>query len=97
MNAGMHIEYGLGQGIAIPSQAVIRTGERTVAIVSLGKGYFAPRQLTLGENLGDSVQGLEGLSAGDSLVTSAQFLIDSESNLKKAVQAFGGANAVHNH
>lgn len=97
MNADMHIEYGLGQGIAIPSQAVIRTGERTVAIVSLGNGNFAPRQLTLGENLGDSVQVLEGLSAGDSLVTSAQFLIDSESNLKKAVQAFGGANAVHNH
>ena len=89
MNADLRIQTPLGNGIAIPSQAVIRTGERTVAIVSLGKGYFAPRSLTLGAKLGDSVQVLEGLSPGDSLVTSAQFLIDSESNLKKAVNAFG--------
>lgn len=100
MNADLRIQTSLGTGIAIPAQSVIRTGERTVAIVSLGKGYFAPRDLTLGEKLGDSVQVLEGLSAGDSLVTSAQFLIDSESNLKKAVQSFGnkgGAHAGHNN
>lgn len=100
MNADLRIQIQLGAGIAIPAQAVIRTGERTVAIVALGKGYFAPRDLTLGEKLGDSVQVLEGLNPGDSLVTSAQFLIDSESNLKKAVQSFGskgGAHAGHNN
>lgn len=100
MNADLYIEHSLGSGIAIPTQAVIRTGERSVAIVSLGNGFFAPRNLTLGASLGDSIQVLEGLNPGDSLVTSAQFLIDSESNLKKAVQAFGdagGANAGHNH
>jgi Cu(I)/Ag(I) efflux system membrane fusion protein len=88
MNAEILFDVKLGKGVAIPTQAVIRTGERTVAIVALGKGYFAPRNLTLGAQLGDSVQVLSGLVAGDSLVTSAQFLIDSESNLKKAVEAF---------
>ena len=88
MSADLRIESALGRGIAIPSQAVIRTGERTVAIVGVGAGHFAPRELRLGWALGDSVQVLGGLEVGDTLVTSAQFLIDSESNLRKAVEAF---------
>jgi Cu(I)/Ag(I) efflux system membrane fusion protein len=95
MNADLRIPIAIGTGIAIPTQSVIRTGERTVAIVALGKGYFAPRNITLGIQIGDSVQVLEGLNSGDSLVTSAQFLIDSESNLKKAVQAFGNKGGTH--
>ena len=88
LNADIHIPIVIGKGIAISAQAVIHTGERNVAIVALGKGFFAPRELSLGAKLGDSVQVLSGLVAGDSLVTSAQFLIDSESNLKKAVEGF---------
>jgi len=89
MNADLHIEAKIGKGLAIPAQAVIRTGERSVVILALGKGNFAPRNLTLGTRLGDSVQVLQGLTAGDTIVTSAQFLIDGESNLKKAVEGFG--------
>ena len=100
MNADIRIHKVLGHGIAIPSQAVIHTGERTLTIMALGNGAFAPRELTLGESLGDSVQVLQGLNAGDVVVTSAQFLIDSESNLKKAVRAFekkGESHDSQNH
>ncbi len=72
--------------IAVPSQAVLRTGERNVVIVALGDGRFAPREVRLGPQGEGFVQILDGLSDGDEIVTSAQFLIDSESNLREAIQ-----------
>jgi len=72
--------------IAVPANAVLRTGERNVVIVALGNGRFAPRDVTLGPEGDGFVQVLEGLSDGDEVVTSSQFLIDSESNLREAIQ-----------
>ncbi len=72
--------------IAVPSNAVLRTGERNVVIVALGNGRFAPREVVLGPQGDGFVQVLEGLNDGDEVVTSAQFLIDSESNLREAIQ-----------
>lgn len=72
--------------VAVPSQAVLRTGERNVVIVALGEGRFAPREVTLGVSGEGYVQVLEGLSDEETVVTSSQFLIDSESNLKAAIQ-----------
>jgi Cu(I)/Ag(I) efflux system membrane fusion protein len=72
--------------IAVPSQAVLRTGERNVVVVALGGGRFAPREVRLGPAGDGWVQVLEGLAEGDEIVTSAQFLIDSESNLREAIQ-----------
>ncbi len=72
--------------IAVPSEAVIRTGERNVVVVALGDGRFAPRDVKLGPAGEGWVQVLHGLQAGDEVVTSAQFLIDSESNLREAIQ-----------
>ena len=72
--------------IAVPSEAVLRTGERNVVIVALGDGRFAPREVRLGPQGEGFVQILEGLSDGEEIVTSAQFLIDSESNLREAIQ-----------
>ncbi len=71
--------------IAVPFNAVIRTGERNVVILALGNGRFAPRDVVLGPAGEGWVQVLSGLAAGDEVVTSAQFLIDSESNLKEAI------------
>lgn len=88
LNTELRFRIPLGEGIAIPAQAVIHSGDQTIAIVALGEGTFAPREVGLGARVGDSVQVLQGLAAGETIVTSAQFLIDSESNLKKAVQAF---------
>ena len=76
----------VNDAITIPAQAVIRTGERNLIVVALGDGRFAPREVVLGPQGDGFIQVLEGLSGGDEIVTSAQFLIDSESNLREAIQ-----------
>lgn len=77
-------------GIAVPDQAIIRSGERNVVVVALGGGYFDPRDVKLGVMAGGYVQILEGLKEGEKIVTSSQFLIDSESNLKAAIGLMAG-------
>jgi Cu(I)/Ag(I) efflux system membrane fusion protein len=71
--------------ITVPAASVIRTGERDVVVVAIGDGRFAPREVVLGPRGDGFIQVLEGLSDGDEVVTSAQFLIDSESNLREAI------------
>ncbi len=74
--------------VAVPSQAIIHSGTRDVAIISLGNGYFEPRTVKLGaRGDGGYVQVLDGIHEGESIVTSSQFLIDSESNLNAALNA----------
>jgi RND family efflux transporter MFP subunit len=74
------------QALVVPTQAVLRTGQRNVVIVDLGGGSFAPREILIGHEGGGYAEILEGLNEGDRIVTSAQFLIDSESSLQAAVQ-----------
>ena len=75
------------EGLLIPAEAVIRSGERDVVFVAKGGGKFTPREVTLGVSTdGGMVQALSGLAPGDVVVTSGQFLLDSESKLKEAVQ-----------
>ncbi len=78
---------GKGKGLVIPSEAVIRSGQRNVVFVDRGEGKFTPREVELGLSLdGNRVQVLSGLGPGETVVTSGQFLLDSESKLKEAVQ-----------
>jgi Cu(I)/Ag(I) efflux system membrane fusion protein len=72
--------------LSVPAQAVLRTGQRNVVVVDLGEGRFAPREVTLGHQGAGYVEVLEGLEEGDRVITSAQFLIDSEANLQAAIQ-----------
>jgi multidrug efflux pump subunit AcrA (membrane-fusion protein) len=74
------------QAVTVPSLAVLRTGQRSVVVVDLGEGRFSPREITLGHQSGEYVEVLEGLEAGERVITSAQFLIDSEANLQEAIQ-----------
>ena len=76
--------------VAISEQAIIRSGERNVAIIALGNGYFEPRELELGAAGDGYVQILEGIEPGEEVVTSSQFLLDSESNLRAALGALEG-------
>lgn len=76
--------------VVVPDQAIIRTGERTIAVMSLGGGYFDPRDVKLGVSSDGLVQVLEGIKEGEKIVISSQFLIDSESNLKAAIQQMRG-------
>lgn len=71
--------------LAVPEQAVIHSGERNIAVVALGGGYFDPREVKTGVSADGYMQILEGLREGEKIVTSSQFLIDSESNLKAAI------------
>jgi len=74
------------QTLSIPSESVIRSGTRTIAIVALGEGKFEPRDIELGLDSGDGwLEVLSGLEEGEDVVVSSQFLIDSESNLREAV------------
>ncbi|WP_019531444.1 efflux RND transporter periplasmic adaptor subunit [Dasania marina] len=70
--------------IVIPAEAVIRTGDRTQVFIVRGPGKFEPRIVTLGIESNGKVAVLAGVDAGDEVVTSAQFLIDSESKLREA-------------
>ncbi|MDQ6958990.1 MAG: efflux RND transporter periplasmic adaptor subunit [Mariprofundaceae bacterium] len=70
--------------IVIPSEAVLRTGSRNVVFVVRGPGKYEPRDVNLGISSGGLVQILAGVKAGEEVVTSAQFLIDSESKLREA-------------
>jgi hypothetical protein len=76
--------------VVIPEQAVIHSGERHIAVVALGGGYFDPREIKLGLRADGYVQVTDGLKAGEQLVISSQFLIDSESNLRAAVNQMLG-------
>ena len=73
-------------GLAVPIQAVIRTGQRDVAFIALEGGRFEPREVRLGAQAGEEFEVLDGLAEGERVVTSAQFLINSESNLQSAVR-----------
>ncbi|MBW2218018.1 MAG: efflux RND transporter periplasmic adaptor subunit [Deltaproteobacteria bacterium] len=75
------------EGIIIPSEAIIRSGERNIVFVPRGGGKFTPREVMLGASLVEgTVEVLKGIAPGESVVTSGQFLLDSESKLKEAVQ-----------
>ena len=81
--------------IAVPEQALIHSGTRNIAVISLGEGRFQPRVVKTGRTANGYVEILDGLEAGDTLVVSAQFLIDSESNLRAAIEQLrGGGNDV---
>jgi membrane fusion protein, copper/silver efflux system len=73
-------------GLRIPTDAVIDSGTRSVVFVALGDGKFQPRVVRLGATDGDQVEVQDGLTAGDQVVTRANFLVDSESRLKASLQ-----------
>jgi RND family efflux transporter MFP subunit len=72
--------------LVVPQPAVIDTGARKYALLALPDGYFAPRNVQVGPPVGDLYPVISGLAEGDRVVTSAQFLIDSETNLLSAMQ-----------
>jgi Cu(I)/Ag(I) efflux system membrane fusion protein len=77
----------------VPEGAVIDTGIRQVAIVQKGAGYFEPREVKLGVKVDDYYELVSGLVEGERVVTSANFLIDSESKFKEVIGAMGRDSA----
>ena len=77
-----HTVVRSSQGITIPSEALIRTGTRNAVVLAIGAGRFQPVDVTPGAESGDWIEIRSGLKAGDVVVTSGQFLIDSEANIR---------------
>jgi Cu(I)/Ag(I) efflux system membrane fusion protein len=84
MYATVRIEQALGEVLALPNDAVIDTGVRRVVFVETAPGTFAPREVSLGRYGDGYYEVLGGLTAGEQVVVSAQFLLDSESRLRGA-------------
>jgi len=76
--------------LTVPAGAVLQTGDRNTIFVDHGDGYLEPREVTIGEQRGDRIAVLKGLKAGDRIVTSGNFLVDSESQLKAAASGMAG-------
>ena len=75
--------------VLVPRSAVLRTGERDLVFVRMADGMLSPREVTLGAASSDQVQVLRGLNAGETVVASATFLVDAESNLGSAAGGMG--------
>lgn len=94
MSAALQIRADLGPHLAIPESAALRTGAENVVFVAAGEGRFEVRDIGLGALVGDQYVVLDGLVAGERIVTSANFLVDSESKLQGVRAAWSAAATV---
>ncbi len=81
MFATVHLNGVASPALFVPSEALIRTGKRTLVMLADGNGRFSPAEVQAGRESGDRTEVLAGLSEGDKVVASGQFLIDSEASL----------------
>ncbi len=86
VNVDIHIP--LGRQLVIPASAVLASGTQSIAFVDHGHGNLEPRVIQTGPQVNDSVVVLSGLKAGEDVVSSANFLVDSEAQLQAAMAAF---------
>jgi RND family efflux transporter MFP subunit len=84
MFAAVDLKISYGNQIAVPQEAVLDSGKEQRVFVAKGSGYFEPHQITTGAKLDGKVVVLSGLKAGETVVSSGNFLVDSESRLKSA-------------
>jgi Cu(I)/Ag(I) efflux system membrane fusion protein len=82
MFTNVEIKINLGNRLAVPSEAIIDTGMRQIAYIDKGDGYFEPREVTTGLKVDELVEVTGGIKAGEKVASSANFLIDSEAQLK---------------
>jgi Cu(I)/Ag(I) efflux system membrane fusion protein len=82
MFGNVEIKINLGRKLMIPESAVIDTGKGMVAYVDLGNGAFEPREIKAGLRTDGYIEVLRGLTEGEKIVSAANFLVDSEAQLK---------------
>jgi multidrug efflux pump subunit AcrA (membrane-fusion protein) len=87
VHVALHVP--LGERVAVPESAVLDTGEHQIVFVLAGGGRFEPRAVALGREAQGYWEVLGGVEPGERVVTSANFLIDSESRFRAALAAFG--------
>jgi hypothetical protein len=90
MYADVEFQVNIPSTLTVPADAVLNSGDHKTVFIDRGNGYFEPRQVKTGEREGDRIQILSGLSGGERVVTSGNFLVDSESQMKAAASGMGG-------
>jgi RND family efflux transporter MFP subunit len=102
MFVNVSLKVPMGSQLVIPATGVLQSGSREIVFVERSDGYIEPREVLLGSRVGDDFIVLKGLKAGEQIVTSANFLIDSESQLQAALGSFvppppgaGAASAIN--
>lgn len=90
MYANLELKIPLGVRLVVPRNAVLESGERQIIFIHHGGGRLEWREAKIGQRSGDWLEVLEGVTEGEHVVTSANFLIDSESQLKAAVGGMPG-------
>lgn len=96
MYATVHLTTPTRSALTVPSSAVVQTGERSLVFVDIGGGKLVPHDIGVGRTSGDYTEILSGVEAGQRVVTSAQFLIDSESNLGEVMKSMIGTGGSTN-
>jgi multidrug efflux pump subunit AcrA (membrane-fusion protein) len=84
------LSYSLGEKLTAPESAIMKTGERIYAFRDDGDGRLVPVEVTVGVRDGGYYEILSGLNDGDRVVTAANFLVDSESSMRAALEALSG-------
>jgi Cu(I)/Ag(I) efflux system membrane fusion protein len=93
LRADMYVDVDIDTGapqpvLAVAESAVLDSGARQAVLIDKGNGRFEPRDVKLGHRGGGYVEVRDGISEGEAVVVSANFLIDAESNLKAALRGF---------
>ncbi len=88
MYVSVNIVIPLGKQLVIPASGVLQAGMREIAFIDRGEGNLEPRAIQTGPQIGESVVVLKGLEAGDRIVSSANFLVDSEAQLQSTLGSF---------
>ena len=95
MFANVELKIGYGRNVVVPQEAVMDSGSEKTVFVAVGDGYFQPRSVETGPAVNGRAIILRGLKAGEKVVTSANFLIDSESKLRSARAGMGMPGMSH--
>ena len=97
MFANVRIDYDLGEKLAVPEDAVLHAGTRDIVFVADADGYFTPKTVKLGAKAQGYYEVLQGLAANEEVVTSGNFLVDSESKLNAVLNQMGEPNTSGGH
>ncbi|MEN6385461.1 MAG: efflux RND transporter periplasmic adaptor subunit [Phycisphaerales bacterium] len=96
MYVDVKINYNLGEKLVVPADAILNSGTKKIVFIAKPDGYFQPRQIDLGHKAGNFYEVLKGLSENDTVVTSGNFLIDSESKLNTVLGQMSDQNSTEN-
>ena len=88
MYANVEIQGRDAVGLMVPTNALLDSGTDKVVFVAEGDGYFTPRRVKVGRNLGDRIEILDGVKEGEQVATGATFFLDSESQLRAGLQNY---------